>query len=224
MFFNDIFDWLLKVLKEWGYVGAFIVSILGNIIPFMPVPYLAAVFYLVTVVKLDALTLGFASGLGAAIGKLSSYFIGRGGRRLLREERRRELEVFRSLIGRYGALAIIIISSTPLPDDLVLIPMGLINYSIWKYLISCAIGKIILASLVAYSSLAFSEFLRFLLGGDVYTLPISLAVLLAFIYVILKLNWIRISEVFYKEGFAGVRKLIHKEGLRALIKAGRRAT
>ena len=91
-----------EFLESYGVLGVFIVSFLGNVIPYSTIPYL---FFIVVYtafihdigVKIAIIVSG---GLGAALGKLVVYYIGRTARIILSEESRRNIELFTRLAGR----------------------------------------------------------------------------------------------------------------------------
>jgi len=115
------FEVILDALQSQGYLGMFLIGIVGNMIPFLPVPFLIPVFLVSTV--LDPLPLGIAVGIGSAIGKCASYAIGRGGAKMLGEKKQAELGVFSRLLGKYGIAAVLLFSILPLPDDVIVIPL-----------------------------------------------------------------------------------------------------
>jgi membrane protein DedA with SNARE-associated domain len=89
-----------------GYAGIFIVSVLGNAIPFISVPYLAVVyFYSMKIAEASPLLVGVVSGLGGAVGKLAVYAVGRGSRVFLKKETRDRYERIGKLLRSYGALS-----------------------------------------------------------------------------------------------------------------------
>lgn len=150
---------LTELVKGYGYLGVFVVSLVGNVIPFLTIPYLIFVFTLVR--HFDPVSLSLISALGASIGKMTSYVIGRSARRyILRNERyRRKFELLRELLGNYTFLAILVVTATALPDDYVFIPVGVMGYSFWKTFVATVIGKSIITSLVAFSGVYGQELL-----------------------------------------------------------------
>ncbi|MHA1221611.1 MAG: hypothetical protein ACTSQB_07745, partial [Candidatus Heimdallarchaeota archaeon] len=47
---------------------------------------------------------------------------------------------------------VLLFAATPLPDDAILIFIGLLGYALWKTLISCFIGKVILTTATGYAA------------------------------------------------------------------------
>ncbi|MEM0205095.1 MAG: hypothetical protein QXM57_04870, partial [Nitrososphaerota archaeon] len=95
---------LIELLISYGYFGSFIISFIGSLIPFLPLPYLFPIVLLS--MKLDPFLVGALSGLGGSLGKVTSYIIGRFWRRFASQSSKKNLDFFRSIIGKYGALAV----------------------------------------------------------------------------------------------------------------------
>ena len=198
-------EWALS----WGYLGAFIISIAGNLIPFFPIPYLAAVFLLASNYGLDPLLLGIISGVGGGVGKLITYFIGRGASKIVYREEDEKLEAFKKLLGNYGALAAFIIAATPSPDDIVILVLGIIRYSITKFFIAITLGKIALSLIVAYFGRAYFEIMKILGGGEEFNIVMFVAslVLMAVIwYIISKVDWVKLMKEVEEKGWKEVAK------------------
>jgi len=148
MLFAENLQWLIDLLMSYGYVGVFAISLLGNLLIFVPIPYLLLVFWLGSF--LNPILVGIVGGSGAAVGKIVSYAIGATGRRFLSQQRRKKLDYAKALIERYGALAIFFFAASPLPDDILYIPLGMMRYNPILFFISCLLGKIVLTSFVAF--------------------------------------------------------------------------
>ena len=175
MYIADILEELVSTL---GYEGVFIVSFIGNFVPFLTVPYLLLVFSLANI--LDPIPLTLVSALGASLGKLNSYLIGRGARKYIEKSRyKRKFEVLKRLLGDYTFIAIIIATATPLPDDYVFIPVGLMKYSLIKTFIATLIGKTIVTLMVAVGG----SMATHVIGWESSSIIVSLILALTFILV-----------------------------------------
>ena len=151
-------EWAEAVVPTYGYFGAFFVSFVGSVIPFLPAPYLAVV--LVLVQFSDPALLATASALGATLGKLSSYAIGRAAKKgLSRGRYGRKLTVLGQVISKYMFAAIFLAALTPLPDDVIFIPAGMVGYSLPKTFMAVFLGKEILTLVIAYGIKGASYFL-----------------------------------------------------------------
>jgi membrane protein DedA with SNARE-associated domain len=84
--YMDSTAWLNMILRIIGnpYLGAFIISLLGNLALFFPVPYLLLIFTIaLDIPNIGLIPLTFLGALGATVGKLFSYFVGYGGGKVL---------------------------------------------------------------------------------------------------------------------------------------------
>ncbi len=134
------------------YVAIFLISIIGNVSVIMPVPYIIALAILVVVLPINPLLVGVAAGFGASIGELSAWLLGRGTSEMIEDTPYgKRLDSLAKLVKKgYGIPLIIFFAATPLPDDLLLIVLGMVNYNIGYALVACFIGKVLLAVGIAY--------------------------------------------------------------------------
>ena len=151
---NAIIAWAMTVFGPLGiYIGVFIISIFGNFTVIFPVPYLFILLLIALTpgfTLLDALLLGIVAGAGAAIGETVAWLLGRSQSESLEESPTgQRLLNIRSQIERgYGGILIFIYAATPLPDDILLIALGATKYPLWKALVFCFFGKVVLALLI----------------------------------------------------------------------------
>ena len=66
---------------------------------------------------------------------------------------RRECVHYRTLVSRYGWFGAFIAALTPIPDDIVYIPLGLAKYSPWKFATATFAGKFLLNEIIVWSSI-----------------------------------------------------------------------
>ncbi|MCS7117292.1 MAG: VTT domain-containing protein [Thaumarchaeota archaeon] len=196
-----------EVAESYGYLGVFGISLLGSLIPFLPLPYLFVVVILSR--TLDPLTLGLVSGIGGAVGKLTSYALGRLGNKLLGTERKRKMESLREFIGRYGDLAVFLFALTPLPDDVYYIPAGLIRMPLWRFMLANAAGKVALATFVAYLGGVYMTVIETTLGNT-YGFVVAVAALAVITYVIFKVDWEAFVSHYRTGGLRGVLRNINE--------------
>ncbi len=185
-----------------GYIGVFFLSLIGSIVPFLPLPYLFLVVVLSA--KLDPLLLGLLAGLGGSLGKMSSYALGRFGYRLLGETRKKKMSALRRLINRFGAVGIFVFALTPLPDDVLYIPIGITGYSFRRFMIASMAGKVILAIGVAYLGRAYLHFFHAFEVGDVVGTLVSIGVLVVITALILRTDWELLASHFERGGVKSV--------------------
>lgn len=203
---ENIEKWLIQIVIEHGYLGAFIVSVLGNLIPFIPIPYLVAVFYMAAYLPVDPVLLGIISGIGGAVGKVIIYILSFGSGRLIGEESEYRIARLRQLLDKYGALAVFIFTITPSPDDVIIIPLGLIRYSFFKFLLACLLGKIALSMFIAVFGKTFVDIMGLWLGGSLHGAIASIVFLVIVTAALLKIDWMIVTDIVDQEGWRGVIK------------------
>ncbi len=200
---NNEEHWFNELLRIYGPLGVFIVSLLGNAIPYSTIPYLVLiVVYAGTLNNFwEQLVVTIAGGLGAALGKVIVYYFGYGLRLVLTEEQRRNLEIFVSLFKRSTFLAVFLFATLPLPDDILYIPLGASKYSITRYTIALVMGKIIITGAAVFFGSSLSWFLKSTTDLPWYiTVIVLLYISLWLTYLVSKINWINIAKTYKEKG------------------------
>jgi membrane protein YqaA with SNARE-associated domain len=190
---NDIIQFLLGLVEKYGYFGAFIGSILGNITIALPTPYA----FLITALgsNLNPFILGIVSGFGATLGELASYWMGLASRKALNPQQLDRLDIVKRLVEKYGSLIIVLFAVTPLPDDLLLVPLGMMGYEAEKMVVSVWAGKTVLALVLAYAGFYGVEYLSFLFESMGWTgVLVSLLFLVVIIVALLRIDWEKMLE------------------------------
>lgn len=183
-----------KLALQYGYWGAFFSALIGSVTVIIVFPYTLVVFFLATQ-GLSAFWLGILMGLGAAIGQMSGYLIGMAGTRFLKKEKPETFDALKQIVRVRPWLVqwlLFFFAVTPLPDDLLFIPLGMLRYPWWLVFIPTLFGKIISGWIVTYSS----HFLFKVL--DTRTATPATAIVSQFVtffalaillYVMLRLDW-----------------------------------
>lgn len=131
---------LVGRLGRWGYIGAFVVSLIASATIVLPAPGLAIIIAMSP--ALDPILLGIVAGIGSAIGELSGYAAGAGGRMLIPPERQAQFEWLRQLTHRYGALILVLLAALPIPlFDFAGIVAGVIRMPVLRFLLAVTVGK-----------------------------------------------------------------------------------
>ena len=149
---EQLAEWLQNFSIQYGYLGIFLVSLLGSASIFFPIPYTVVLFTVGSLEKFNPILIAFASGLGSAVGEFSGYLLGLGGRKVISEKGKRNVEFLLKIFGRYGALAIFTFALTPLPDDLLFIPLGVMRYGFIRAFIPAFLGKLCMSLIIVYSA------------------------------------------------------------------------
>lgn len=143
-----------NTLAGYGYLGAFLISILGGASVIIPVPMLAVVFALGGVMKYPWL-IGLVAGLGETLGALIIYITGQGGGTVLfRSNGRLQAAYVRlmRLMERRGSLTLFLLSAVLNPFFYpAALAAGAVRFGIRKYFLICLGGKTVKGFTVAYA-------------------------------------------------------------------------
>ena len=201
--FNQIAEWMENFAGQYGYLGIFLISLLGSMSIFFPIPYTVVIFTIAPF--FDPLLVALASGLGSALGEFSGYLLGLGGRKIISEKRKRQMDALLKIFGKYGPVAIFIFALTPLPDDLLFIPLGVIRYSFLKAFIPAVIGKICMSLIIAYSARYTITIIKDIFGIEsdwivaLVSMVLAIILLLIVLAIMFKVDWEKIAENLEKK-------------------------
>lgn len=136
----------ISQLGIYGYSGIFLISLLGNATVIFPAPSFAIVFAVGG--AFHPIGLGIAAGLGAAIGEMTGYLAGIGGRAVFEDR-----DLYQRLAGwmsQHGMMAVFILAVIPNPFfDVGGMVAGALRMKAWKFLLAAALGKSIRFYLLA---------------------------------------------------------------------------
>ncbi|MBA7638341.1 hypothetical protein ES703_45996 [subsurface metagenome] len=128
-------------LEKYGYLGAFIISVIFNATVILPAGNIVVLSALGAALPSAALV-GLVGGIGAAIGEITGYVAGYSGRGLV--ERSGMYDRVEGWVKRWGAMTIFILSLVPFVFDLAGIAAGALRFPFWKFLLLCWLGRTIL--------------------------------------------------------------------------------
>jgi membrane protein YqaA with SNARE-associated domain len=206
---QDIINWLQNLSIQYGYFGIFLLSLIGALSIFFPIPYTVIIFTLGGQ-GFDPILIAVAAGFGSAIGEFSGYLLGFGGRKAISERYKKKIDFLVRLFNRFGPIVIFIFALTPLPDDLLFIPLGVMRYSVIRAFIPALIGKFFMNLIVAYSGQISLQIIKDIFGveSDWMTAAIGMTlaiVLLIIVFIIMfKVNWEKYFEEYLTEKEAEV--------------------
>lgn len=149
-------------LGDFGYLGAFLISLVGSLTIVLPVPGFLLLVPLATV--FNPFLIALAAATGGIIGELSGYVAGRSGRQMLRANAnylRAE-----SWMKRWGVWAIILFAFVPLvPFDVAGLASGALRFPVWKFMLAGWIGKSVKFILILLLGAWGFQFIPRLFGG-----------------------------------------------------------
>lgn len=145
-----IFRDRVSAINQYGYIGVFVISMLGGATLIVPIPAIVAVFTLGGI--LNPILVGVSAGLGEAIGELTAYMAGYGERLTLERRFHRVYPTIKSWMKRRGSITLFLFSAILNPFfDLVGAAAGATKYPLWKFLLVCWAGKTVKGMMVAYA-------------------------------------------------------------------------
>ncbi len=168
---------------------------IGNLLP-VPTPYTFVVCFSSEPFRqlnfLIPLLVGFIASLGCLVGEMGGYLIGRGASEVISVERTENLKKYQQYLVDHPKLApflIFLFGLTPLNDDMITIPLGLIKYDVKKTIFWIWLGKLGLMLIFAYNLFNICIFL----GAENWIISIvTLYFTVVTIYLMLKVNFVEI--------------------------------
>lgn len=171
----------------------FVVCLIGNLSP-IPFPYMLIVWIVANQYRRTevyfALLIGLIASFGCLLGEICTYWIGRLIQPLLSESKQKNLENLLRIFEQkpwFIPIAIYLFGATPISDDILLIPLGLIKYSPKKTVFFCWLGKLTLMEAFAFLPDLFG------MTSSTYSFystmfPLFLIVLVS--YLVVRVDWV----------------------------------
>jgi len=151
----------------WALIISIFICFLGSASIGFPIPFPFVIFSLSNSVLINYSNAGFeinqilqlgsfwleiggivlVGGLGSALGEFTGYIVGYGTKRVADE---RNSEILKNIDGfgkiilqnkRRVPIYIFLFALTPLPDDILFLPLGMLRYPFWKSIIPAWLGK-----------------------------------------------------------------------------------
>ena len=131
----------IKEFENYGYPGAFLISLVSSATIILPTPGLLLLIALGA--AFNPVLIGLVGAVGGTVGEITGYVLGHSGRGLTRRNK-----IFVKAEGwmkRGGFVTIFLFSLLPfLPVDIVGVLAGALRFPMWKFLLACFFGKAIL--------------------------------------------------------------------------------
>ncbi len=144
-----VFDWQIffqGLFASYGLVGMFFASLIASATIIFPVPFYLFVFLLSGFMDSlqFAIALGIVTGVGAGIGEMSGYILGRLGLKAVEKTGKIDLgKVFdlEERLEKQGAWAIFFLAIVPVPFDFIGIAAGLLCFDFKSFFAATVAGK-----------------------------------------------------------------------------------
>ena len=199
MDFTDIFPFAVGD----GYIILALVNFFGSLIPFVPLPGFLLLATMSIGNEYDLHILALVSAVSATAAKQIIFYVSFKGRKIISKKTLKRMRPFQRLVTKYGAAAAFVAAATPMPDDIIFVPLGLAKYNPKRFFISTLVGKIVLSYSIVflyhYLGLSLVEPLvkdlddatPIYIGVVVFGIMMTLVIVL-----LLRLDWARILGKF----------------------------
>ena len=162
----------IAAFENWGYLGAFLLSIITTATVILPFPGIVLLFAMGA--AFNPIFIGLAAGVGGTIGEMTAYLLGYSGRGVMKNIRFYKQSVL--WLKKWGSLTVFVFAATPLPFDVLGIGAGALRFPVWKFLIACWAGKTIIYVAMAFAGdWGWEAFLT----GRLLSSPVAISVLSA---------------------------------------------
>ncbi len=136
-----------------GYLGIVIISFFASLVPFIPIPYFPLLITASFNSNFNPHIIALVSAAGIVAAKTIIFFISYYGRRILSDQTKNRMRPLQNLVRRYGWTGAFLAAATPIPDDIVYVPLGLAKYNPCKFATATFAGKIVLNEAIVWGSI-----------------------------------------------------------------------
>lgn len=181
----------------------FIVCVIGNLLP-VPTPYSWAVclgFAYFTISPFFPMLFAIVAACGCLIGEIVGYIVGRGASEIISDERAQNLTKYQDYLIKHPRLApflIFLFGLTPLNDDMLTVPLGLIKYDVKKTIIWIWLGKLGMMTIMAYNLFN----ICYAIGENWVVSIVTLYIIVIMIYVMVRVDIGKIFKRHVEKGTA----------------------
>jgi len=134
-----IFRDQVNALGNYGYLGAFLISLITSATVIVPVPGIVALFVIGN--TLNPVLVGLVGAAGGILGEMVGFMVGHQGHDLVQHPGQLYLRM-EAWMRRWGGWAIFVFAAAPIPMfDVAGIVSGALGYPLWKFLLIGWVGK-----------------------------------------------------------------------------------
>ncbi|HXS59630.1 MAG TPA: VTT domain-containing protein [Candidatus Sulfopaludibacter sp.] len=192
---------ILTYFGNVGYIGIFIISFLGSILIFIPVPYFPILITSALNKELDPNMIALSATIGAVLAKSSIFLASYYGRNLLSKKTKSKILPLQNFLAKSGGLAAFIAALLPVPDDLVYIPLGIAKYSVKKFVLFTFFGKLLYGLIIVWGAVilgrpVMEQILLFSNANNQFTViliaGLTIGLLILILFFTFKVDWTKI--------------------------------
>jgi membrane protein YqaA with SNARE-associated domain len=137
----------------FGYLGIFALMFIINLVPFAsPSNMVMAGLIVILIPQANPVTIASITALSASAAKIlhyyTAYFLGS----RITPHHSERFSQYRKLLHRWAMLGVFLAAASPIPDDPVVIPLGLMRYSVIRFFASYLVGKLLVCLAGAYTA------------------------------------------------------------------------
>ena len=163
----------------------FAVEAIANSTIFFPIP--GALVTMASAIFLNPIAVGIFAGLGAAVGELTGYLLGFGGRKLIKDKI--EFVSIRKLYAKYGLWTIFMFAAIPFPFDVIGIVCGMLKVPPKIFFALTAGGKITSRLLLAVAGKQVANLLFGIFEGRVDFFGVLLIIIIVSVFLGSLIYW-----------------------------------
>jgi membrane protein YqaA with SNARE-associated domain len=168
-------------------LGVLLASFGINLIPFAGPSNLLIAANAALIVNADPWTIGFLVAVGSASAKLIHYVITFFAGNLLNAKRGKILDAESQRVKRWAFPALFVAAATPIPDDPVVVSLGLFKYNPIKFYLAVFLGKLSITIIGAYLGMTGSGLFSSILSQQIMVV-VSILLTVAVTLLLLKID------------------------------------
>ncbi|PMB74515.1 hypothetical protein C0195_02320, partial [Candidatus Bathyarchaeota archaeon] len=197
IFITFVNDEVVQLATLYELLGILVASFILNIIPFTGPSNMLIAAHAALLVNADPFTIGLLVALGSASAKSIHYVVTFFISGFIGGERRKRLDAAGLKLKNWAFLALFIVASSPLPDEPVIVPLGLLKYNPIKFFVPYFIGKLLIAVVGAYLGKAGQKFLEPFISQEILMVASALLTIIVTI-LLLKVDIGKIASKIMK--------------------------
>lgn len=196
--YRDVENFLIYGSSLYKGFSIFLLCFIGSASPIIPIPYTAIILILAaSIPSFNLVEVAVWGGLGSGLGQTTSWIVGKYlGRGVKSPKYEKRLKILSSLTRRYSVIVFFIVfifALTPLPDSILFIILGTINYNLLYILVPAILGKTTMIYIIGLFGKLIGERLPFWFS---FLLTILLTVI--FIIAIEVIDWEKLATKYVK--------------------------
>ena len=189
---------LYSSIEYFEYGGIFAISLLAGIVTVIPIPVAPLLALAALNEQMNPHLLVLSAVAGSVAAKALIFWCSYYGRNILSIKTRTRMLPLHKFINKFGWIAVILTSATPIPDAPVNIHLGLAKYDFWKFIIAAFVGKLIAYEFVVFAVIFMGRsFLNDSISkiNDAQLLMAGLAITISYaviMYLTFRIDWARV--------------------------------